>query len=363
MNRGYGFQRFLLHGFHVLAGVSMLLAVTVPATAVENIRRVVWNQTADIDWAPGVSTTSVIFDADLTALETAYAVTSFSIAVLRPVGAPEILTRYTCGPLPAGLPAGTAARFEIEFSMSCDPFKGGVDISLGNATISYLHPSRGQLDNSLSVERLRAATSSRETFGLAIIDMNGVVHPASLPHDTFACVTTPDHGSIGVYFDPQGNSCQGTIEPGTVGKVYILAKLAGGTAGGIAGAQFRFTGAPSALELYAVPNPAIVSLGDPFGNGVVAGFPCQPPSGGVVLLYTVIVVAQETIHDLRFEIGERVPALSATCPILLACDEPVFTKFCVDGLSCYVNATTATPCTKSVAINQATWSAVKGLYR
>jgi hypothetical protein len=58
-----------------------------------------------------------------------------------------------------------------------------------------------------------------------------------------------------------------------------------------------------------------------------------------------------------------VPALSATCPILLACDDPVFTKFCVEGLSCYVNATRATPCTKALAVNQATWSVVKGLYR
>jgi len=363
MNRGNGFQRVLRHGLNVLASGSVLFAAAVPASAVENIRRVVWNQTADIEWAPGASTTSVTFDADLTALEAAYAVTSFSIAVLRPVGGPEILTRYTCGPLPAGLPAGTAARFEIDFSMSCDPFKGGVDISLGDAAISYLHPSRGQLYNSLAVERLRTATSSRETFGLAIIDMNGVVHPASLPNNTFACTTTPDHGSIGVYFDPQGNTCQGTIEAGTVGKVYVLAKLAGGTQGGIAGAQFRFTGAPSAWELYAVPNPDIVSLGDPFGEGVVAGFICQPPAGGVVLLYTVLVVAHETIYDVRFEIGERVPSLTHPCPLLLACDDPVFTKFCVEGLACYVNATTATSCTKGLAVNQATWSVVKALYR
>lgn len=350
-------------GVGALTVVTVILAVTPPAHGVENIRQVVWNETATINWAPGTSTTSVVFDADLTPLEAAYEVTSFSVAMLHPVGSPEILARFVCGPLPAGLPGRTPARFAVEMSMTCDPYTGIVDIYVGSATIRYVHPLSGELSSALNVERLRMSTSSRQTFGLAILDMNGAVHPMALPNDTFACTAAPDHGSIGVYFDPQGNSCQGTIPGGTTGKVYILAKPAGGTAGGIAGAVFRFTGAPEDWEVYAVPNPDIVAIGDPFGDGVVAGFICQPPVGGVVLLYTVIVIAHETINDVRFEIGERVPTIGLPCPTLNACDEPVFTSFCVDGLSCYVNSTGPTLCASGVAVNQATWSHVKALYR
>jgi len=346
----------------ILPCLVFVFAGATPANAVENIRRVSWDRTDKIAWSPETSTATLNFDGTLTPLEVAYAVTSFSVAVQYPVGSPMTLARYSCGPLPGGLQAGTSARISVDVSMSCDPFTGKIEIRPGDATMSYLHPSRGMLSNNLRTDVVRSNTFARGTFGLAVADMNGEYSPMSLPSNTFACLTAPEHGSIGVYFDPEGTICSGTIPAGTTGKVYIVAKTMGGTAGGIAGAEFRFTGVPEAWEVFAVPNENIVALGNPFNDGVVAGFVCLPPVAGSVVLYTVAVVAHADVSDVRFEIGPRVPPLSHPCPLLLACDDPVFTKFCVEGLACFVNATSPTPCA-TLPVEQTTWSVVKKLYR
>ncbi len=346
-----------------LACAAMLVLSSAPASAVEKVRNVVWDATEEIAWSPGQSTTTLRFDADLTALETKYAITSFSINLTRPRGVPEMLARYTVGPLPAGLPAGTSARFEINFSMSCDSYRNRVEIGVGSASISYLHPARGNLHNGVQVEGRFVAASSKETFGLRILDQDGNDYALSLPKDTFHCIKAPEHGTLGVYFDPQGNTCQGQIPAGTVGKVYIVAHTGGNTEGGIAGAEFRFSGVPNGWEVYSVPNPAIVAVGDPFADGVVAGFVCQPPVQGAVLLYTVIVFAHEDINDVQFTILPRDPPLSYACSMMLACDYPVFTKYCVESTSCFVNATGTTICDSPVAVSNKTWSEVKDLYR
>ena len=360
--RAFRFQRNPERWLVVLPCLFLVSAAT-PASAVENIRRVVWDVPSTVAWSPGRTTTKVTFDATLTQVEIAYAVTSFTVAVKHLVGMPETLCRYTVGPLPAGLPAGTSARFQVEFTMSCDPYVAKFDVSPGVASMNYLHPSRGEMSNRIGVVAARKNTTfGGSSFGLAVSDMNGSMHPLSLPSDAFACPAAPGTGSIGVYFDPDGNFCQGTIPAGTTGKVYIVAKLESWTADGIAGAEFRFTGVPEAWEVYAVPNPEIVAIGDPFANGVAAGFICQPPVAGKVLLYTVVVIAHEDVSDVRFEIQPRVPPLSGPCPMLLACDDPIFTKWCVDGLACFVNATTSTPCVV-LAVEDATWSTVKALYR
>ncbi len=346
-----------------LACMAAWAILSAPANAVENIRNVAWNTATEIDWSPGRSSTTLRFDADLTALEARYAITSFTIVLTRRQGVPEPVARYTVGPLPAGLPAGTTARFELGFNMQCDSYTGRVEIERGSASMSYLHPSRGSLNNYIGAEGSIAAASAKETFGLGIRDQDGVDHALGLPSNTFHCVTAPEHGTLGVYFDPQGTTCRGMIPAGTTGKVYIVARTGGATAGGIAGAEFRFAGVPNSWEVYSVPNPDIVAIGDPFADGVVAGFVCQQPTQGAVLLYTVIVFAHEDITDVQFSILPRDPPLSYACPMMLACDYPVFTKFCVEGTGCFVNATGPTTCDSGVAVSAATWSKIKDLYR
>ena len=109
-------------------------------------------------------------------------------------------------------------------------------------------------------------------------------------------------GSIGVYFDAAGTRCQGTIRPGAPGIVYILAKPAGHTADGTAGAEFKFTGLPPSWQVLPVANPELFTMGDPFGDGVVAAWPCQGSPQSPVLLYSVTVLADAEEPDVVFGI-------------------------------------------------------------
>jgi hypothetical protein len=358
---GRGRERALLGPLCIAA----LCSLSGASHAVENIRNVTWNHAQGIAWDPQKSAASVTFDADLTPLEAAYQITSFSVAVVHAVGSPVTLYRAALGPLSHGA-VGSTARFQIDVSMSCDPVTKRLSVHLERARMDYLHPTIGATSLQLSDGGPRVTASSRESIGLAILDQDGLATIESLPGDTFACLNGPDEpnqGTVGVYFDPAGTQCSGTIPGGTVGKVYVVAKLAGPTAGGIAGAEFRFEGMPSAWEAYSVPDPQILALGDPFADGVVMGFECKSAQEHAVLLYTVIVFAHDDISDVLFQILMRSPPLSSQCPLLLTCDAPVFTKYCVEGLPCFVNSRKTPPCATPLAVQSASWSVVKGLYR
>lgn len=337
------------------------------ACGLENVRNVDWVYQPQIEWAPEDSPVSVAFDADLTALEIRYAITSFSVALVYPEGTPVILNRYSVGPLPAATPAGTPAHFGVQLSIRCDPLHGDVEVRHVAASMRYVDPTIGEADGSVKVEMRNAHGSVQKSLGIAILDQDGNIVSQSLPSDTFTCngenPATEFNGALGVYFDPEGQFCQGTIPAGTVGKVYILATLGGATASGLAGAEFRFDGVPTAWEAYAVPSPDLLALGNPFGDGVVAGFPCKSSNGDKVLLYTVVIIAHEDVTDVRFNVEMRNPPLNFECPLVVACDEPEFTKYCVETSACFVNATSRTPCATPLAIEEVTWSAMKELYR
>ena len=171
--------------------------------------------------------------------------------------------------------------------------------------------------------------------------------------------------SIGVYFDAQGTQCQGSIAAGEIGSVYIVAKYGPPHTDGIAGAEFRFVGLPDSWQVSAVPNPEIITLGNPFGNGVVTGFNCPPPEARMYVLYEVLVQAGDIQEDLQFSIEVRNPPInpSLNCPVLVGCDQPVYTQFCVESIPCFVNSTKSTPCGTAVSISQQAWGAVKSLLR
>ena len=175
---------------------------------------------------------------------------------------------------------------------------------------------------------------------------------------------TADNGSIGIYFDREGTLCQGTIPPGgTGGTVYVLAKRAGESAGGIAAAEFRFTGVPESWEVFPVANPAHLTQGNPFTDGVISGFDCEVES--TVLLYTVLVLAHSEETDVQFQIEQRNPPSnpSFACPHVTLCDAPAYTQVCIAGLSCFVNTTTPRKCGDPLAVTTATWSGVMELFR
>ena len=171
--------------------------------------------------------------------------------------------------------------------------------------------------------------------------------------------------SIGVYFDAQGTKCAGTIGAGEVGRVYIVAKYGPPNTDGIAGAEFRFVGLPDSWQVSAVPNPDIFTLGDPFASGVVAGFACPSPQARKFVLYEVLVQAGDAQENVQFSIETRDPAInpSLNCPVLVGCDQPVYTQFCVQSVPCFVNATKATPCDSPVSVSHTSWGKVKRLLR
>lgn len=170
---------------------------------------------------------------------------------------------------------------------------------------------------------------------------------------------------LGVYFDDQGTQCHGTIRPGSPATIYILAKVGADTPG-ITGAEFRFEGLPSSWVVFPVANSTAFNVGDPFANGVNIAFSeCMGPSGAVVPLYRVLVLATSDEEDVQFTLVQKnLPSNpNFPCPLVTACDPPMFTMHCVTSEPCQVNATSPGPCDEITAVEAATWSAVRGLYR
>ncbi len=169
---------------------------------------------------------------------------------------------------------------------------------------------------------------------------------------------------IGVYFDAAGTQCSGTIRPGAPNTIYILAKAAAGDR--VSGAEFRFAGLPASWSVYPVPNPAVISIGNPFtiGVNIASGLQCNAGGAQVFLLYTVLVLAADNVDDVRFELVQRdVPSNpSFHCPLITGCDVPFYTMHCVRTDPCFVNAVKQTPC-KTTGVETVSWSAVRGLYR
>ena len=114
-----------------------------------------------------------------------------------------------------------------------------------------------------------------------------------------------------------------------------------------------------------VANPEVITLGDPFGAGVSVGFRCHRSVEGPMLLYTVLVLATQEVSDVRFTLEKRQPPSNPFfhCPVIIDCDDPIFTMYCVDTQPCFVNASTAVPCSSPTAVLDRSWSAMKALYR
>jgi hypothetical protein len=173
--------------------------------------------------------------------------------------------------------------------------------------------------------------------------------------------------SIGVYFDAAGTVCSGTITPAHPGTIYIVAKSAPGSLYP-AGAEFRFGGLPASWTVYPVPNPGIISIGNPFTNGAGmagAGIQCNPGGRPTFVFYTVLVLATETVDNVRFDLeASNTPSNPAFhCPVVIGCDLPVFAMHCTHTVPCFVNTSTPAPCSVPTAVEATTWTGLRSLYR
>jgi hypothetical protein len=174
--------------------------------------------------------------------------------------------------------------------------------------------------------------------------------------------------TLGVFFDPAGTVCSGTIRPGAPGTIYIVARSAPGTEI-ISGAEFRFSGLPPSWTVYAIPNPLCLNLGDPFGAGAgiaASQTQCQP-QWSTFLMYTVLVFASTEVDNVQFQLTHRDPPTNPAlrCPLVTDCGGVVgyMEMHCVQPTPCFVNMTDPAACEKPTAVASATWSQVRGMYR
>jgi len=152
-------------------------------------------------------------------------------------------------------------------------------------------------------------------------------------------------GYIGIYADQSGQSPCASVPQGTGVNLYILATLAGATAGGITGAEFRIevTDPSGWFISYNAPT-GTTQLGSPLdlapenladGSGMNIAFSnCQQDSSGKVLLGTLgIFNWNGGPTQLLVKRHSNPPNPNWSCPLYVLCDDPEFTKSCMTPTS------------------------------
>jgi hypothetical protein len=368
----------------------LIASVAAPAAALNAVREEVWSYDGAIPVSPQSSVVNAAFFADVADMDVPSRVV-FSVGVTDGAGMQQTLLRYRWGQWTDIPGPGTPINVFVSFSLSCDG-QGNLLAEPIEARFGYCSAGQTDQENRVIENVETFMVKVPERFGLVLLDRIERPGANPPPADAFGCaagapglsakaalgdlarqkgerarILDLETGSIGLYFDPEGNRCTGTIVPGQPGTVYVVAKMSGMSVCGIAGAEFRFTGIPSSWSVYPVADPDILAIGDPLGDGVTMGFLCKRPENSTIVLFRVLVTADAEEHDLQFNIEMRNPPTSQTfeCPQLVLCDNPMFTKVCVAGFSCTVNATkpSTRPCAIPVAIRSSTWGGVKSLFR
>ena len=201
--------------------------------------------------------------------------------------------------------------------------------------------------------------------------------------------------STGVRTTPDFGACQATVTSiggGLVGRLSfgVYARLGGATLAGISGTEMYLQGLevdapgqlpPGWMKSIMLP-PGTLDIGvlsDPNTLGAetrrrwdmvwsVEGQD-DPDCQREPLVLLAIVDLTSSIgfgtnfannHYLTVTGGDPPANPSFSCPLLSLCNNPLFTLYCVSGGRLIINPTDRS-CT--VAVEQATWSRVKGLYR
>ena len=361
------------------------------AEAVSNIRREVWSYQGSIPPAPNETVVNVSFFATVGDMDHATRV-MFSVVLVDDTQQQHTLLRYRWGEWDWIPSYGTRGQVFVSLALTCDDGlirARPLDMTFTFCSYAQSDPQDNGLDDFESFP-----VRSGGSFGLALVDRGGRIGSAPTPLGAFECSddvlgglsaaaaleelrrrsdarinSTPEFepgGAIGIYFDPEGTQCSGRLEPGEIGRVYVVAQLGGMIECGIAGAEFRFTGIPDDWIVHAVPNANFVAIGNPLEQGAALGFHCAQPRSGSVVLYTVDIFPSELVEDLAFMIEARDPPSSgeAQCAHFALCDRPMYTKYCVEERACLVNATKESPdCETTTRVATSTWSAVKSVFR
>ena len=198
---------------------------------------------------------------------------------------------------------------------------------------------------------------------------------------------------IGVYWDPTGAACSTQVAPFAAGTMYVLAVLEGAAAGGITGGECRVEGFPaewfpSVLRPLNAPCPSACDFcvpADLFGVGAINVFPtCCTGDNCVVPLFVVNYFVTSVVSNRQVVVRALTTPTNPSfpCPAFWLCDAPVYTKVCLGSnltvcrnpepplamdATCstsgeaFLNPIPTRNCT--VAVQDASWSTIKGLYQ
>jgi hypothetical protein len=226
--------------------------------------------------------------------------------------------------------------------LSCSAPPGVVAIS----AMELLRP-----DELVAAGKSIAEASRWDRFGISRIDPDLAAEPT---------------GSIGLYFDPEGQNVCGDVPLGTAATFYIVAKTAGPTECGITGAELRVANFPTGWFSNVIPPANSITLGDPLSSAGanVAFTSCQAGSPGFVTLYTLSTFPTTLVSNHVIEITARNPSLNPyfQCPLVTLCDQPVYTIVCVQGTGALLNPPPGQACNTPISVEARTWSSVKHLY-
>lgn len=170
-------------------------------------------------------------------------------------------------------------------------------------------------------------------------------------------------GTLELSFEPTSAVCDGPAPADEPVRLYVLMRLGDVTECGVAGGEFRVDGIPQSWVGLAQPSqPHTIAIGNPLADGVVFGFACARDAGGLVPVYELLIVPATFEQDLTLRITRHLQPGNPhfECPVMTSCDPPVFSMWCVDGGRAVLNPRTLS-CT--TAIQPATWTRVKSLYR
>ncbi len=173
--------------------------------------------------------------------------------------------------------------------------------------------------------------------------------------------------SVGVFFDPEGTSCERSIGSGDSGTLWILAR--GVDLQTLVGAEFRVSGFPSGWSVST--NHLNNGVGISFGleDGVILGLfsdTTRPAATVALVLWSVHYQATSDVPEtiLRVEARARPTNPSFVGPVLILQREPTdcvrsphYEVVPAVGLEAVINGR----CT--IAVERNTWQQVKELYR
>lgn len=357
------------------------------ATAVTDIRFERWtvaNSTIARDVvAPRDSSTEVrvTFDARAT-LADLDPTHGFRFALAeRDGGGGDVLARIEAAPCGTRPDPGADLHVEATLRVHCDA-QGRLHAldRVGWKVTWCAYPQQQLCLEQSDVAVALPSSSDPEDFELVLFDENDVAGSFGTPEDALRCrgaeppgpfliansPESPESGFVGVYTDPEGTLCSGTVVPLVPFRWYVVAHLMGMTRCGITTMEFGIHGLPPGFFVNVVPNPnAFAVIGNLFQVGGL-GFECERGASDAIVLYTLDGIANAGVQDALLEVGPGSPPSNPTfwpsmwvelCPMLSNSRRPW------RGQRFIINPSPGNDCDTTVRVRQETWSAMKTLYR